>query len=367
MFAMSMLALVSPSSAQNPADWQYRAGAVLSPQPGISWASQSVSNPSVVYDSVNDRYVMFFEARTPTVDARCPAGVWNIGMATSPDGVAWTVNPTPLIAPDPNSATFYNCVVAHPTAVFNPAYNAGLNSTGVYNVYFKTEQTVPSNACASGNRIFGCGQYTGIGVANVCHDSGGNLYRCKLDNRPALYNTSSLNMGTPHVVYQAPNWRMTLGIYPDIYQANGTWNRYTRAAAPILQQSVLKATVPWVVDELFNPAMVCNDDAGGDLDLAMFVGGRDTQGATTLTGSFGKALSDKNVISWALGATAQQTWAGNLAFRHWDVRKLTNAAGEYVIYFDEKDAQGNNFIRMGTTDPSLTWTDSDFSNNFCNP
>lgn len=359
MGALLAYALLPQALAQNPADWQFAAGSVLTPDAGISWASASVSNPSVVYDSVHHQYLMFFEARTPSTNSHCPDGIWNVGVATSPDGVSWTIDPTAVVAPSPTGSgkgKFYSCVAAHPSAYFSP--NNWGTSQGYVSVYFKAEQV--DNACqGTAPKSWGCGVYTGIGLATVCFDGAGAPYRCGLVNQPVVGNPNQYNMGTPKVVYQNKTWRMTMGIYPDIYVATGAYNNMTLNPTPVMKKSVLRSTIPWIVNEIFNPAQVCDDDPAGNMDLAMFVGGRETQGSSTVAGSFGKAVSDSSVISYLLDATPQVSWTGNDAWRHWDVRKLTNADGEYVVYYDERVGDHNE-IRYGVTDPSLTWNDADF-------
>lgn len=360
-----LIVLAAPALAQNPADWQFVAGAVLEPDPSVAWASQSISNPSVVYDSIRDRYLMFFESRTPSTYAVCPQGVWNVGVATSSDGVSWTIDPTPVVAPNPNSAAlFYNCVAAHPTAYYSP--NAWGDSDGFVYVYFKSEQR--QDACTGGgSKTWGCGPYTGVGLAVTCFDNGGDPYRCSLVNRPVLFNGDARTpIGSPHVVRMDNTYRMTVAVYPDIFEAVGSaYNRYTLNSTPLLEKDVLRQTVPWIRDEIFNPALLCNDDLAGNMDYAMFVGGRDTSNGQVVTGAWSKAVSDRSVISYVLDTTPQQSFTGNDAWRHWEVRKLLNAAGEYVIYFDERQAGGGNYIRLGVTDPSLTWNDADFGGYRC--
>lgn len=356
--AILALVALAPAFAQNPADWEFLPGAVLAPDPSIPWASRSISSPTVVYDSIRGQYLMFFESLSTDSDAHCPNGIWYIGVATSPDGVDWTIDPTPLVSPSPRGtgrAAFYNCVAAHPSAYFAPV-NWG-QSHGYVHVYFKAEQI--DNPCQGTNKIWGCSIYSGIGLVTVAFDTNGDWYRASLINRPVVYNPNGANMGSPKIVYQNNAWRMALGMYPDIYSATGTYRDMTLNPTPILQRSVLRQTVPWVVNEVFNPTQVCDDDSAGNMDLAMFVGGRETQGAATVAGSWGKAISDRSVLSYVLDTTPQVSWTGNDDWRHWDVRKLTNADGEYVVYYDQR-VGGHNEVFMGTTDPSLTWNDADF-------
>ena len=130
----------------------------------------------------------------------------------------------------------------------------------------------------------------------------------------------------------------------------------------VLDHSALRApVVPWVDNELFNPAYVCGDDPVGNMDLKLFVGGRDTDYGAVVDGAFGTAISNRTTIAFALDATPQVTWTGNSAWRHWDVVGLTT--GEYLVYLDEKDGSGNNFIRLGGTD--LGWSAADVGTRYC--
>ncbi|MCA9569211.1 MAG: hypothetical protein KC656_15285, partial [Myxococcales bacterium] len=307
----TLMALVafSQAFAQNPSDWQFMGTPVLTPDASVAWAADSVSSPSVVYDSIRGRYLMFFEARTPYTNSHCPQGIWRLGMATSPDGVSWTIVPDAVVPSNPTgwgASTYYNCVAAHPTAFFSPN-NRGTSQGKVW-VWFKSEQI--DNACQGTTRSWGCGVYTGVGLATVCFDNAGDPYRCALSNTPVLQSPDGANMGTPKMVYQTDTWRMALGIYPDIYTATGRFDDLTLDPTPILRRSVLRQTIPWVVNEVFNPAQVCDDDSAGNMDLAMFVGGRETELGATVAGSWGKAISDSSVLSYMLDTTPQVSWTG---------------------------------------------------------
>ncbi len=354
----ALLALIAPALAQDPADWQFTGTPVLEPDPSIAWASTTISNPSVVWDSNRRRYLMFFEAKTTQNNSHCPQGMWNVGVATSPDGVSWTMYSDPFVA---GGTSYFSCVAAHPTAYYKPAYNPAYGN--VY-VYFKAEQR--DDACARSTPSWGCSPFTGIGLATACFDASGEPYRCGTARGPVVTNAQGVSMGTPHVVYQTNAFRLTYQQFTDIYEATGSaYNSLTPSPTPLLQRSVLNATVPWVDDELFNPSTVCNDDLAGNMDLAMFVGGRDTSQGQILSGAWGKAVSDRTVVSYMLDSNPQVTWTGANDWRHWEVRKLMNAEGEYVVYYDAKDGSGNNRIFMGVTDPSMTWNDADFGGSRC--
>lgn len=340
-----MIALfVSAAFAQSAADWQFQSGGVVSPDAMASWATLSVSNPSVIWDRIHAQYVMAFESRTATVDANCPNGIWEIGLATSPDGVTWTKQAAPLLTPDPAGATFWSCVAAHPSLVYRTTTAAQVPS--MY-LHFKAEGWNGVN--------------NGIGVALVKFN-GATPYLRTVWSAPALA-ANGRSYATPHVIRQGSKWRMVVQDYPDVVEFVSTSpTSFTAAGAVALDFSALRApVVPWVVNEFFNPSYVCDDDPVGNNDLALFVGGRDTEFGAVVAGSWAKAVSNRTNVAFALDTTPQVSWSTNTEWRHWDVLGLTS--GEYLVYFDEKDAFGNNFIRLGGTD--LAWTSSQVRTRYC--
>ncbi|MGE5437425.1 MAG: hypothetical protein ACM3O3_09390 [Syntrophothermus sp.] len=70
-------------------NWEKKYEPILTPNININWASYSVNTPKVI--KVNGTYKMYF---TGWAD---PSGHWNIGLATSSDGINWTMNTTPVL------------------------------------------------------------------------------------------------------------------------------------------------------------------------------------------------------------------------------------------------------------------------------
>jgi hypothetical protein len=341
-----LLALVAGSAFAQQFTWSYQAGAVLSPDPASTYANVSVSNPSVVRDIFNNQYVMAFETKTTTVDANCPNGVWDIGFATSPDGITWTMQTTPAIAPNPASNNYYSCVAAHPSLIYRSTNPAAVPTMFLY---FKAEGWAGANK--------------GIGVAFIKFRSSGAPYVRNLYAAPALVPSSGQTFATPHVIRQGSNYRMMVQEYPDIleYTSNSGTSFTTAGVTRFGLSTYQQPIVSWVDDEFYNPAYVCDDDPIGSFDLRVFPGARDTNAGTVLSGAWSTAVAHRSIFSYVLNTTPEVTWANNTEWRHWDVLGLTT--GDYLIYFDEKDVSGNNFIRLGGTD--LTWNAADIRTRFC--
>lgn len=133
--------------------WSTEATGVLVPEAGTI-TENGVGSPTVVWDPVIARYVMFFETQTGDVTADCPVGQWSIGVAASDDGLNWDVWPDPVVSPTPD--TPYRCVAAHPSVTLDGS---------TVRLFFKAEQG--ANACASVNQPWGCKNFTGVVSATV--------------------------------------------------------------------------------------------------------------------------------------------------------------------------------------------------------
>lgn len=348
-----MLALLAAAAlAQQPTDWQFQPGAVLAPNPAIPFMSQSIGSPSVVYDELHDKFWMVFEARTPTTDPRCPQGVWALGLASSPDGITWTPETQPLLEPVPGDGTQFSCVAAHPTAIYDPARNGG---NGAIVVWFKAEQD--SDACATTTPAWGCGQYTGVGRLIVRTNAAGNVQGVLVGNTLAL-RSRGRTFGYPKVVRDGATYLLLLGRYPDIWRYSGSTIFGFSGGTNVMEVADYRSAISWVRDEFFNPSLVCDDSFV--FPLASFVGGRDTRFGEVISAGWGKAISTTGT-SWVLGVQAQQEWFNNDEWRHWDV--LKTSGGDYLIWFSEKDANGNNFIRFGGT--TLTFANADVQSRLC--
>jgi hypothetical protein len=287
-----------------------------------------------------------FESKTATVDAHCPDGVWALGAAVSTDGVHWAPFTKAVLLPKQSTSTFYNCVASQPTATFSPTLFSG---AGGLTVYFKAEQK--DNACATTTPSWGCSVVTGIGRLVIQLDkTTGNIKLVSVQIKPAYQPTTNpfsstavTTWGYPKVIQDKNRFRIAFQEYPDIVSISSlNPASFTTINGELQKKGTL---LPGAVNEIMNPTMVCADDPTDP--YAMYPGGRDTNGSTVVSGDWTKVYESTWSQAWFLDTTPQNSWTGNDTWRHWDVTKL--ATGDYLVWFDEKDASGNNFIRFGGT------------------
>ena len=327
--------------------FSYRSSAVLSPQSGLTWASESVGAPSVAYDTVHDRFIMAFEARTPTTDADCPQGVWALGLATSTDGISWTVRSTPLIEPSPGDGTYYSCVAAHPAAVFRAVNNGELY------VLFKAEQD--EDTCTSG-----C-PYKGLGGVKVVFNASGNVSNVVIASSPVL--SFSGPGGHPSFVKDGNNFKLLYQRYPDIYRTQSTNINSFSTGLVTFDASYDWAgneSVGWEYDEFKSPSVLCDDSVA--FPFAAWVGSVDTNFGEVVAGGWGKAISSSGA-SWDLSTSAIETWSDDDSWRHWDMLRLTT--GDYLVWYSKKDSSGDSAIYFGGTPTNLSFNNSDVESRIC--
>ena len=358
MVTLFALAL-GTAQAQTAADWSTYSPVLLTGA-DVPYGF-TIGSPSVVYDSVSDRYVMFFESFLGST-ANCPVGEWGIGTAFSSDGLNWTVNGTPLINPNPGAATpnYYSCVAAHPGAIYTTNGSPG----GTIYIYFKAEQADDACTVLGGTPAWGCGQYTGVGSVRVRLRANGAIRDITTTNSPALIKTD--NFGYPKPLRYQSTLALAYTEYPNV---NIATTSVGNPSGPFIDQGTAldvadfdMGAVSWMEDEFFNAAIACKDT--GAFPLELFAGGRDTDFAAVLSGGIGKAVaSPLNITNWALAVDPQFSWTGDDAYRHWDVLRVDDA--DYLLYYDEKDTSGNNQVRLATTLPSFSWTNTSVYDKGC--
>jgi len=310
-------------------------GQVLGPDPGVTFASQSVGAPSITWDSRHSQLVMMFESRTPTTHADCAKGVWAVGMATSTDGTNWSIESTGVVMPDPTGTKPYACVAAHPAAVFT-----NVNPNGKVQVYWKGES---QTTCAAVN----C-EYEGIGRAIVTLDATGGLGSVSIQAGPVIAFPATKYGGYPRAVKVGSTFYMTAQLYPYVYTfTSSNPSVFAGTQLAFSPDDPTFASYTWVYDEFMAPSVICDDSP---MEFGLFVGSRDTDYGTVVQGAIGKAIS-ANWTTWALSSTTSITFTGDDDYRHFDVIRLDS--NEYLMYYSVKDASGNSTIHLAATDPGF--------------
>lgn len=347
----ALLFLCAPAAALAlaPGDLSFHPTPVLT-RAAVPWTSGGVGSPAIAWDSTQNRYLMVFETQI-TTNAICPQGVWGLGGAVSDDGYTWTVSGSPILEPTPGDGTYFDCVAAHPTIIYDEGRRAAF-------VWFKAEQNNTLTCTGgAGDPSWGCEQYTGVGRARIQFNAFGGIQNVATTAEPDL--PLSGNFGFPKVVQVGTTSYMMLSQKPDVYMATGgplgpSDPNWALVAGPVLEHN----TALWTEDELWNPALACTNSA---FPFTSFVGGRQIgHGGTILTAGFGEALSP-NGIQWLLGITPIVSWAGDSDWRHWDVTR-TNA-GDWILYYSSKDVSGFNEVYVAATD--LAWDPTDTYTKIC--
>lgn len=339
----------APAAAQQQGDFVVWPDVLLEANSeGSGYMTNGVGAPAVVWDPNLDRYLMVFEVNLPETSPDCPVGMWGLGIAYSDVGAAtgWVAGPEPLL--EPTAGTFYACVAAHPTVMYNA-------NTSTMSVWFKAEQTDPPDAAIGPNR------YTGVGQIRVKFRTGGGIQSVTVEPSPVLQLDQ--DFGMPKVIRKGgTDWEMMLTLRPDAWMATGT----TSSAFTLDPEPVLTADPNnnpyWALDELFNAALVCEKDI--TFPYSTFIGGRDLgANGEILAAGWGKAISS-DTDTWFLGADPYFEWSGPDEWRHWDVLRVDDPGGtEYLVWFDEKDANGHNQVRFATTID--TWNTADIYDKDC--
>lgn len=327
----ALLASALPAHAQQVGDFVVSPDILLAANAsGTGYMVNGVGSPAVAWDPNLARYLMVFEVKLPATDPLCPVGMWGLGLAySSSPTTGWTTGTTPLL--EPAAGTYYACVAANPSVMYNAA-------TSTLTVWFKAEQTDPPDVAIGPSR------FTGVGRVQVKFRASGQVRSVVTSTVPALAITE--NFGMPRVIRRAGMFEMMVMIPPDAWMASGVASSaFTLDAAPVMSPD---PGLSWAVDELFNGSLVCDDDPV--FPYAAFVGGKDTGPfGTIFEGGWGKAIS-ANSDTWFLGADPYFSWVGDSEWRHWDVLRLDDPAGvEYLVWYDEKDASGQNQVRFAST------------------
>lgn len=313
---------------------------MLEPVPG-TYTQNGIGAPTVAYDAGSDTWVMFFESRLPETRVGCTQGVWGVGRATSRDGLAWTLDPDPILVP--TEGTFSECVIAHPVTVFDGQ---------TWHLWFKAQQRADACADTAADAPWGCEVVTGVGYAT---STDGVHFTPR--EQPVIALGS---FGFPAVARVDGEWRMLLAYSNAANRIYELWESVsTDGTTWSIPTSVLQpGGADWMRDEVYNPALVCEDDP--DLPYTLFLGGRKTQATSSggvwsvqvLEAGIGMA-SSPNGVDWTLTPDSPlRLWDLSLTrdWRHWDAVRVGE---DYLVYFAEKDGSDRNRVGLAYTFPDV--------------
>ncbi len=337
--------LASPAMAQQPGDFTLWPD-VIADSGLAGYTGNGVGAPTVAYDSTRDRYLMVFETRldSPTnPGASCPVGTWGLGIATSPDGVSnWVGGPRPLL--EPTSGTFYACVAAHPTALYDAT------SDQLF-VFFKAED--------EGTSATDLSRYEGIGRIRVRFRANGSIKSVLKDSVPVANGAgvAGADLGFPRVIHDGGEFVMALTIRPNTYIARSSATTgFSLDPLPALTVSDF-AAAGWANNELFNPALLCDE---GAFKYTLFQGGRTILGGVIASAGWSRAISS-DATTWFESVDPFYQWSGGDSWRHWDALRV--GTSDYLVWFAEKDANGKPRVRLTST--VSNWNNADVYSKQC--
>lgn len=298
----------------------YDLGLVLT---GAGAFTNGVGAPTVEWRGDTEEYVLYFESATDAEEV--PEGCANsfqIGRATSPDGVTWTFDEAPVFTASAIAGTARECSVAQPAVLFDGSQ---------WNLFYSASKL--PNEGAPTNAPSGIGWATSPdGVAWTVQEE---VLVPFVDTSIGLSSAVALN----GVVY------LEVAELPDIFQLSravgtSTWSAPVRVIDHL-------AVGEWSSHWVHGPSLVCDEAAASP--LAMLFGG-DTEG--TFERSLGWAESADGV-TWVVPAGGPLA-GGNLDYsqlNHWDV--LRSGAGYAVWYSRTDEESGKKAVGVAVSDAQL--------------
>lgn len=264
-----------------------------------------VGAPTVDHDPVAGQFVMYFESPLASVPSDCANG-YQIGRATSPDGLDWTVDPTPVVTPDTaDSTSLHHCSVSQPAVVYDGS----------------TWHLLYSQAGAKATTSATSNTATGVGYATS--EDGVHF---TLVGDPAV-PAGSAPMGLSSAAIVFDTLYLLYSDYPDVMLATLPLDGSTTftTTGPVMDN----AAQPWSTTWLLGPSLLCVD--GDTPTFETFLGG-DASGVRSLA----LATSD-DASAWTFDAETPLD-GGDLdysALKHWDV--LGDNAGAYWLWYSADD------------------------------
>jgi len=338
---VAALAFSASASAQNPGDFTLDAAILLQANGGFGdgYLANGAGGPTVVWQDRHNRYVMLFETRLPQTDPLCPVGIWGIGYATSPDGINWTADTSAFISPVPEDGTYYSCVAAQPTALWQDAQNRII-------ALFKGEQD------SNGSGPWGSNRFTGAGRIIIRYDTSGNVTTTSITSSPVL--TVGQDFGFTKFVRVEGLYRVMYGVRPNLHRTySAAVGSFGHTVIPVMEPG----GVTWGESELFNPAAAC-DDTSPTFKHWSYFGGRTTNGGPApliQDAGWGKAISN-DTKTWFQNVDPYFSWNNEDEWRHWDVLVVEDTTTDYLAFGSERDPSGDPRVRLAHTNAS--WDDT---------
>jgi MYXO-CTERM domain-containing protein len=309
---------------------------VTAPESGTF--ARGVNAPTVAWDGA--QYVMYFESLSAVEDtpADC-ANSYAIGRATSPDGLAWTIDEAPVLAPDQEDVvSVYSCSVAQPAVVF---------ADGVFHLLF-TMGDEKQDSGSTINRAAGIGYATSTDGVSFTVVTAPTPIGDAEDGTPTGDwhapdgGSVSTNVGMPSMTLINDTLFVTYVGGTSMYAA-----KYDTA---INQWSLWDTAVssPWLGTEwaaygVFSPALYCTDDT-----LGLLVGGYED--ATYGPRGVGLA-SSTDLVTWEVGAALGAVAAPFESLNHVEVMP---AGGDSLVFYGMTDpATGKKGVGLAAT--STAW------------
>ncbi|MDP2313499.1 MAG: hypothetical protein Q8P41_11385 [Pseudomonadota bacterium] len=298
-----------------------------------------VNAPTVAWTGT--QYVMYFES--PALAADVPsdcANSYSIGRATSPDGLAWTVDAAPVLAPDrADPVSLYSCSVASPGVVY---------ADGVYHLFFAMGDERQDSGSAI-NRAAGIAYATSTDGVTFAVQQAPTPIGDYEDGIPTGEwhepdgGGSSTSVGMPTVTLINDTlyllYLSSTSMYGAKYDlASSTWSLWDDAV------STGWLGTDWAAYGVYSPALYCSDDE----TLTALVGGYTD--ASYVSRGVGVATSP-DLVDWTVGAALA---ADSVPFDTINHVEVLPAGADLLLFYGMTDTEsGKKAIGMGTT--STSW------------
>lgn len=318
----SLLALaLSTAPAAQAAPIFFDTGLVLR-APSTGSFTGGINAPTVEFDRLNNRFVMYFESPQSTYPSTC-SGSYAIGRATSTNGVVWSVDSTPVIAYDGISGSNRECGASQPAVIYQ---------NGTWHLFF-SQARAASYTGAPSNESGGIGYATSTDGVNFTIVSDPAIPASTNRATPIGLASATIVDGFFYVLYDQ---------YPDVHVATRPTDLSTDWS---LDGMVIdKDDQSWSSTWLFGPSMLCT----ASYTMEAFIGGDAT------SRSVGMATSP-NGYDWTWTASPLST--GNVpwtSLNHWDMLRSRDGLTYWMWYSMTDSSTGKKAVGFASTRPRRT-------------